>query len=252
MTNDIAGRVAVVTGASSGLGERFARVLAAEGAHLAIAARRVERLEGLAAELRETGVTVVPVSLDVTSVAAIREAAALIERQLGPIEILVNNAGISRQARLETIEEGDYDAVLDTNLKGPFFMAQAAAKQMMAHKIEGRIVNIASVAGERAVAQLSTYGMSKAGMIQMTRQMAREWGRYGININALCPGYITTEISEDYLKTEAGAKWVAQLPRKRMGEPGDLDGILKLLCSGQASRFINGAVIAADDGFLAT
>jgi NAD(P)-dependent dehydrogenase (short-subunit alcohol dehydrogenase family) len=190
--------------------------------------------------------------LEVTSVAAIREAAALIERQLGPIEILVNNAGISRQARLETIEEGDYDAVLDTNLKGPFFMAQAAAKQMMAHKIEGRIVNIASVAGERAVAQLSTYGMSKAGMIQMTRQMAREWGRYGININALCPGYITTEISEDYLKTEAGAKWVAQLPRKRMGEPGDLDGILKLLCSGQASRFINGAVIAADDGFLAT
>ncbi len=252
MTTDIAGRVAFVTGASSGLGVRFARVLAAEGAHVAIAARRVDRLEALAGELRESGVTVLPVALDVTSVGAIRDAAALIERQLGPIEILVNNAGISRQARLETIDEADYDAVLDTNLKGPFFIAQAAARQMIAHRIEGRIVNIASVAGERAVAQLSTYGMSKAGMIQMTRQMAREWGRHGININAICPGYITTEISEDYLKTEAGAKWVGQLPRRRMGEAADLDGVLKLLCSGAASRFINGAIIAADDGFLAT
>ncbi len=252
MTTDIAGRVALVTGASSGLGERFARVLVAEGAHVAIAARRVDRLEGLAAELREQGATVLPVALDVTSVAAIREAATLIERQLGPIEILVNNAGVSRQARLETIEEADYDAVLDTNLKGPFFMAQAAAKQMIAHKIPGRIVNIASIAGERAIAQLSTYGMSKAGLIQMTRQMAREWGRHGINTNAICPGYIATEISEDFLTTEAGARWVSSLPRKRMGEARDLDGVLKLLCSGEPARFLNGAIIAADDGFLAT
>ena len=252
MTNDIAGRVALVTGASSGLGERFARVLAAEGAHVAIAARRADRLEALAAAVRETGVTVLPVALDITSVPAIRAAAALIERQLGPVELLVNNAGVSRQARLETIEEDDYDAVLNTNLKGPFFMAQAVAKQMIAHKIEGRIVNIASIAGERAIAQLSTYGMSKAGMIQMTRQMAREWGRYNINTNAICPGYIATEISADYLKTEAGARWVAQLPRKRMGEAEDLDGVLKLLCSGAAARFVNGAIIAADDGFLAT
>ena len=252
MHTDIAGRVALVTGASSGLGEHFARVLAAEGAHLAIAARRTDRLDALAADLRATGVTILPVPLDVTSTEAIRAAAAFIERQLGPIEILVNNAGISRQARLETIEEDDYDAVLDTNLKAPFFLAQAAARQMIEHRIEGRIVNIASVAGERAISQLSTYGMSKAGLIQMTRQMAREWSRHGINTNAICPGYIATEISADFLQSDAGARWVTQLPRKRMGAPADLDGVLKLLCSGAAARFINGAIIAADDGFLAT
>ena len=249
MTTDIAGRVALVTGASSGLGERFARVLAAAGARVAIAARRADRLETLAGELRGQGATVLPIALDVTSVPAIRDAAAQVESALGPIEILVNNAGISRQARLETIEEADYDAVLDTNLKGPFFLAQAAARQMIAHRIEGRIVNIASVAGQRAIGQLSTYGMSKAGMIQMTHQMAREWGRHGINTNAICPGYIATEISADYLTTEAGARWVASLPRRRMGEPRDLDGLLLLLCAGEAARFLNGAIIAADDGF---
>jgi NAD(P)-dependent dehydrogenase (short-subunit alcohol dehydrogenase family) len=249
MTTDIAGRVALVTGASSGLGERFARVLAAEGAKLAIAARRLDRLESLATELRASRATVLPLALDVTSVPAIRAAAAEIERTLGPIEILVNNAGISRQARLEAIEEEDYDAVLDTNLKGPFFLAQAAARQMIAHRIEGRIVNIASVAGQRTIGQLSTYGMSKAGLIQMTHQMAREWGRHGVNTNAICPGYIATEISADYLKTEAGQRWVASLPRRRMGEPRDLDAVLLLLCSGEAARFLNGAIIAADDGF---
>ncbi|MCX7383634.1 MAG: SDR family NAD(P)-dependent oxidoreductase [Alphaproteobacteria bacterium] len=249
MSTDIAGRVALVTGASSGLGERFARVLAADGARLAIAARRLDRLEALAAELRQAGAEVLPVALDVTSVSAIRAAASEIERRLGPIEILVNNAGVSRQARIETIEEDDYDAVLDTNLKGPFFLAQAVAKQMIAHKIAGRIVNIASIAGQRAIGQLSTYGMSKAGMIQMTHQMAREWSRHGINTNAICPGYITTEISAEYLTTEAGAKWVASLPRKRMGEPRDLDAVLRLLCAGEAARFLNGAIISADDGF---
>ena len=251
VSSDIAGRVALITGASSGLGARFARVLAAHGARLAIAARRVDRLEALAGELRADGVEVVSVALDIASVASIRTAAAEVEQRLGPIGILVNNAGISRQARLETIEEDDYDAVLDTNLKGAFFMAQSAARQMIANRIEGRIVNIASVAGERSIAQLSTYGMSKAGMIQMTRQMAREWGRHGININAICPGYIATEISADYLTTEAGARWVGSLPRKRMGEASDLDGLLVLLCSGQAARFINGSIMAADDGFLA-
>jgi len=249
--SDIAGRVALVTGASSGLGARFARVLASHGARVAIAARRTDRLEALAGELRAEGAEVISVALDIASVPSIRAAAAEIEQRLGPIGILVNNAGISRQARLETIEEEDYDGVLDTNLKGAFFMAQSAARQMIAHKIEGRIVNIASVAGERAIAQLSTYGMSKAGMIQMTRQMAREWGRHGININAICPGYIATEISADYLTTEAGARWVNALPRKRMGEAADLDALLLLLCSGHAGRFINGSIMAADDGFLA-
>ena len=246
MPNDISGRVALATGPSSGRGERFAEVLAAAGARVAIAARRTDRLEALAARLPGGALAV---AMDVASVASIRAATAEVERALGPIEILVNNAGISRQARLETIEEDDYDAVLDTNLKGAFFVAQAAARQMLAHRIAGRIVNIASIAGQRAIGQLSTYGMSKAGVIQMPHAMAREWGRHGINTNAICPGYIATEISADYLATEAGARWVASLPRRRMGEPRDLDGLLLLLCAGEAARFLNGSVIAADDGF---
>jgi len=247
----ISGRVALVTGASSGLGARFARVLAASGARLVLAARREERLQALAAELREDGAEAITVTLDVASYASIQAAAAAAEAQLGPIGILVNNAGISRQARLEDVTEHDYDDVMATNLKGAFFMAQAAARQMIANRIPGRIVNIASIAGLRALGQLSTYSMSKAAVIQMTKSMAREWGRHDINTNAICPGYIATEISADFVHTDGGRKLLASLPRRRLGEPRDLDGLLLLLCSGEPARFLNGAIIAADDGFTA-
>ncbi len=245
----IAGRVAFVTGASSGLGAQFARVLAASGARLVLAARREDRLVALAEELRADGAEAVTVQLDVASHASIQKAAHAAERLLGPIEILVNNAGISRQARLEDVTEHDYDDVMHTNLKGAFFMAQAAARQMIAHKIPGRIVNIASIAGLRALGQLSTYSMSKAAVVQMTKSMAREWGRHGINTNAICPGYIATEISADFVETDAGRRLLSSLPRKRLGEPRDLDGVLLLLCADEPARFLNGAIIAADDGF---
>jgi len=248
-SGELTNRVALVTGASAGLGRRFAKILAADGARVAIAARRLDRLQTLATEITAAGGTALPIEMDVASVASIRAAAATIESTLGPIEILVNNAGISRPARLEAVEEQDYDAVLDTNLKGAFFTAQAAARQMIAHKIEGRIVNIASVAGLRAVGQLGPYGMSKAAIIQMTHAMAREWGRHGINTNAICPGYITTEMAEAELETDHFKRFVASLPRKRMGDPGDLDSLLRLLCGGTSARFLNGAIIAADDGF---
>ena len=242
----IAGKVALVTGASAGLGAQFARVLARAGARVAIAARRVDRLDALAAEL---GGETLPVAIDVSSVASIRAGAALVAEKLGPIGILVNNAGISLTARIEAVTEAEYDGVMDTNLKGAFFMAQAAAQQMIAAKIEGRIVNIASITGQRTVGQLSVYGMSKAAMIQMTHSMAREWGRHGINTNAICPGYIATEMAEAFLPTEAGQRFVASMPRKRFGEAADLDAVLLLLCSGAPSRFINGSIVNADDGF---
>lgn len=248
----LTGKVALVTGASSGLGDQFARVLAAAGAKVAIAARRTDRLEKLAADLRIAGHHALPVAIDVASVASIRAGAAAVLEAWGPIDILVNNAGISIQARLESIEESDYDAVLDTNLKGAFFMAQAAARQMIAAKREGRIVNIASIVGMRAVSQLATYGMSKAGLIQMTHAMAREWGRHGINTNAIAPGYIATDISAEFLTTEPGQKFVQSLPRRRMGVASDLDALLLLLCSGEAARFINGSIMVADDGFTST
>ena len=246
--SDISGKVALVTGASSGLGLRFAEVLAEAGALVALAARRTDRLEAAARD-KPGAITV---RLDVADVGSVRAAADEVAARLGPIDILVNNAGISRQARILDVEEAEYDAVLDTNLKGAFFMAQAAARQMIAAGREGRIVNIASAAGQRTMGQLGTYGMSKAAMIHMTQSMAREWGRHGINVNAICPGYIATEISAGYLETEGGRKLLGMLPRRRMGEPRDLDGLLLLLCSGEAGRFINGAAMTADDGLLAS
>ena len=251
METGISGRVALVTGASSGLGYRFAEVLAGEGARVAIVARRIDRLEALAAAIRAAGGIVLAVQADVTRVEDCRAAVARVAEALGPVEILINNAGLSRQARLEDVGEADYDAVMDTNLKGAFFMAQAVARGMIEHRIEGRIVNIASVAALRTLGQLGIYCMSKAGVVQMTQVMAREWGRHGINTNAICPGYIATEISADFLKTEGGERLVRSLPRRRMGEAQDLDGLLTLLCSAAPARFINGAVIAADDGFVA-
>ena len=251
MTADIAGKTALVTGASSGLGARFAEVLAAAGARVVIGARRTDRLEALAARLRATGAEVMAVALDVGDVASIHAASDAIAAAWGSIDILVNNAGISRQGRLEDMTEDDYDAVMDINLRGAFFMAQAAARQMIKAGRGGRIVNISSVAGVRAVGQIGLYGVSKAGLIHMTTVMAKEWGRHGINTNAICPGYIATEISAEWLPTPGGQKLLASLPRKRMGEAQDLDGVLTLLCSGQAGRFINGAVMVVDDGYVA-
>jgi NAD(P)-dependent dehydrogenase (short-subunit alcohol dehydrogenase family) len=251
MSSDIAGKIAWVTGASSGLGERFSRVLAEAGAVVALSARRVERLRALAAEIAAAGGRALVVPMDATNVENIRAAAARIEAELGPIDILVNNAGVSRQARIEAFTEENFDAVLDTDLKGPFFVAQAAARQMIAAKRPGRIVNIASVASFRTIGHQAPYAMAKAGLTMMTQCMAREWGRHGINSNAICPGYIRTEIAGDFWETEAGAKLVASLPRRRVGEPRDLDALLLLLCSGEAARFINGAAMVADDGIMA-
>lgn len=251
MSTDIAGRIAWVTGASSGLGERFARVLAGEGAVVALSARRVERLQALAGEIVADGGRALVVPMDAMDRDSIRAAAARVEA-MGGADILVNNAGISRQARIENFSEADFDAVIDTNLKAPFFVAQAAARQMLAHQRGGRIVNIASVASFRTLGHQAPYAMSKAAVAMMTQCMAREWGRHGINTNAICPGYIKTEIGGEFWETEAGARLVASLPRRRLGEPRDLDGILLLLCSFEASRFINGAQIVADDGQMAS
>jgi hypothetical protein len=241
------GKTALVTGASSGLGWRFATTLAAAGARVALAARRTDRLEALKAEIERAGGRAHALAMDVTDVASVRAGVAAAEATLGPLDILVNNSGVSVTKRAGEVEETDYDFVMDTNARGAFFVAQAAGRAMIAGKRPGRIVNIASSAGLRALGQLSVYCMSKAAVIHLTRALALEWGRYGINVNALCPGYIETEINRDYWQTDAGRKLVGMLPRRRVGKPEDLDGLLLLLASEQ-SGFVNGAVIAADDG----
>jgi NAD(P)-dependent dehydrogenase (short-subunit alcohol dehydrogenase family) len=241
------GRTALVTGASSGLGWRFATVLAQAGAQVAIAARRTDRLAALRDEIRRAGGRAHPVAIDVTDVASVRAGVDAAQAALGPLDILVNNSGVSVTRRAVEVEEDDYDSVMDTNAKGAFFVAQAAGRAMIAAKRPGRIVNIASAAGLRALGQLSVYCMSKAAVIHLTRALALEWGRFGINVNALCPGYIETEINRDYWQTEGGQKLVNMLPRRRVGKPEDLDALVLLLAS-ERSGFVNGAVIAADDG----
>jgi NAD(P)-dependent dehydrogenase (short-subunit alcohol dehydrogenase family) len=241
------GKTALVTGASSGLGWRFASVLASAAARVAIAARRTEKLAALKREIEQAGGTAHPVTLDVTNVASIRAGVAEAESALGPIDVLVNNSGVGLTKRATDTEEPDYDFVMDTNAKGAFFVAQAVASRMIAAKRPGRIINIASAAGLKVFSQLSVYCMSKAAVVHMTRALALEWGRYGINVNAICPGYIETEINRDHWRTEGGQKLINMLPRRRLGQPDDLDGVLLLLASDHA-HFINGAVMAVDDG----
>jgi len=249
------GKVALVTGASSGLGARFAKILAEAGAQVVLAARRVERLKELRAEIESNGGAAHLVALDVTDYASIKSAIAHAETEAGPIDILINNSGVSSTQRLADVTPEDYRYVMDTNLQGAFFVAQEAAKRMILRakgdpSRQHRIINIASVAGLRVLSQIGVYCMSKAGVVQMTKAMALEWGRHGINVNAICPGYIETEINREYFQSEGGQKLIDMLPRKRIGYPEDLDGLL-LLLSADESRFINGAIITADDGMAA-
>jgi hypothetical protein len=253
---DLSGRVAFVTGASSGLGAQFARVLSRAGAGVVLAARRLERLKTLRAEIEAAGGDAHIVGLDATDPASIRAAVAHAETEMGAIDILVNNAGVGRTQMLTEVTPEDFDHIFDTNTRGAFFVAQEVAKRMIARSkgeapgtyTGGRIVNIASVAGLRVLSRIGVYAMSKAAVVHMTRAMALEWGRYGINVNALCPGYIDTEINHHQWGTESGQKLIQMLPRKRVGQPADLDLMLLTLCADQ-SHFVNGAVIAADDGF---
>lgn len=252
MRTNLKEKVAFVTGASSGLGARFARVLAANGALTILAARRVERLKDLRAEIEAEGGAAHVVELDVTQRDSIRAAIDLAEREVGPIDILVNNSGVSTTQRLVDVTLVDFELVMDTNVKGAFFVAQEVAQRMIARSkgqadFRGRIVNIASVAGLQVLPEIGLYCMSKAAVIQMTKAQALEWGRYGINTNAICPGYIRTELNDAYWETEGGRKLMQMLPRRRLGKPDDLDGVLLLLVADE-SQFINGAIIAADDG----
>jgi NAD(P)-dependent dehydrogenase (short-subunit alcohol dehydrogenase family) len=253
---DLSGRVALITGASSGLGEQFARVLSAAGAGVVLAARRIERLKTLRAELEANDGDAHVVGMDVTDTDSIRAAIAHAETEMGTIDILVNNAGVSTTQKLTDVRPEDYDQVMNTNARGAFFVAQEVAKRMIARSrgaapgtfTGGRIVNVASVAGLRALSQIGVYAISKAAVIHMTKAMAVEWGRYGINVNALCPGYIDTELNHHHWKTEAGQKLVAMMPRRRLGKPQDLDAALMMLCANE-SHFVNGAVIEVADGF---
>jgi len=244
---DLTGKVALVTGASSGLGVHFARTLAAAGASVAIAARRADRLASLQAELRAAGSDAVAVELDVQSSDSITAAAAATEKALGPVDIVINNAGISIVKPALEMPIEDWDAVVDTNLRGAWLVAQTAGKRWLMGKRPGVIVNIASILGLRTIGQVAPYNASKAGLIHLTRALAMEWARHDIRVNAICPGYIETEMNGDFWKTPGGQRLIDRIPQRRIGKPEHLDGAL-LLLSSEAGSFMTGSVLTVDGG----
>ena len=244
---DLSGKVALVTGASSGLGVHFARTLAAAGAAVAIAARRADRLASLQAELQSAGSKAAAIELDVQSNKSVSAAFDAAETALGPIDIVVNNAGISIVKPALDMPEEDWDAVVGTNLRGAWLVAQTAAKRWVTAKRPGAIVNIASILGLRTIGQVAPYNASKAGLIHLTQALAMEWARYNIRVNAICPGYIETEMNSDFWKTPGGQRLIERIPQRRIGQPEHLDGALLLLAS-EAGSFMTGSVLTVDGG----
>jgi NAD(P)-dependent dehydrogenase (short-subunit alcohol dehydrogenase family) len=240
-------QVALVTGASSGLGRHFALTLARAGAKVAIAARRTDRLEELAKEIAALDARALPVPLDVTDGGSVERAVTAAETELGAITILVNNAGIATTASFLDQTEEQWRAVLDTNLDGARRVAQATARHMAGHGHGGAIVNVASILGLRPAASVSAYAAAKAGLISLTQTMALELARHRIRVNALAPGYVETDLNRDFLNSPAGEAMLKRVPLRRFGEPEDLDGALLLLASG-AGRYMTGSIIVADGG----
>ncbi len=246
---DLAAERILLTGASSGLGLHFARRLVKSGARLAIAARSAGKLKELRAEIEAKGGVVHAIEMDVTDGASIRAGVGAAEAALGGITALVNNAGIAIVKPLLDYTEDDWDRVVDTNLRGAWLVAQTVAKAMVARGQGGNIVNIGSVLGLRPIGQVPAYTAAKAGLIHLTKTMAMELAKHGIRANALCPGYIETEMNRPFWTTKGGLALIARIPQKRIGQPDDLDGALLLLCS-DASRYMSGSVIAVDGGHL--
>lgn len=244
---DLSGRVALVTGASSGLGRHFAHTLAGRGAAVIVAARRVDRLDTLVAELAAQGQRALAVAMDVTDTASIETAFATGSAAFGAIDVVVNNAGVSVTAAPLDLTPDDWDTVLDTDLRGAWLVAQTAARALVAAQRPGRIINIASIVGMRPVGHLAPYAAAKAGLLHLTRTLAMEWARYGIQVNAIAPGYIETDINRSFWSTPAGAQLIKRIPQRRLGNAQDLDGALLLLAS-DAGAFMTGATITVDGG----
>jgi 3-oxoacyl-[acyl-carrier protein] reductase len=248
---DVGKEIILITGASQGLGRQFARVLSAHGAAVVLAARQTAKLKGLEEEIKAKGGRAAAVAMDVTDTASIAKAIDAAEAALGPITVLINNAGIAIEKLAVEQSEADWDAVIGANLKGAYFTAAEVARRMIARQQGGNIVNIASVLGFGVVKFVSSYAISKAGIVQATKALALELAASNIRVNALAPGYIDTEMNHEVWATPAGEKLARRIPQRRVGSESDLDGAILLLAS-NASRYMTGSVVTVDGGFLLT
>lgn len=247
---DLTGKTALVTGASSGLGAHFALVLAGLGARVVVAARRVDRLETLVDQIVASGGIAQAVAMDVESEASVIAGFDAAASTLGIPTIVVANAGVNALGSAVDVAMADYDQLMNVNLRGVFITAREGARRMIAGGSkdtgDGRIVLIASMAGTRPLPGLTPYSVSKAGVVMMARSLAKEWARQGINVNAICPGYVETEINAHWLNEAGGQRMLAGFPRRRVMDDTSLDGALALLVSG-AGRFMTGAIVQVDD-----
>lgn len=247
MPGKLSGSTAVVTGASGGLGAHFARILAREGAAVAVTARRVAMVEALAAEIREAGGRAMAMALDVADADAVGPALDRVIAELGGLDILINNAGVGGEGLALDVPIEEFDRAFAVNVRGTFVCAREAAKRMIAAGTEGRIVNIASIASHTVLPGLSAYCGSKAAVAMLTKSLAREWARKGIAVNALAPGYIETDINATWWPTEGGQRQLKLFPRRRLMDAEDLDEAF-LLLAGPAAKRITGSLITIDDG----
>ncbi len=248
---DLSGRVALVTGASSGLGERFARILAASGARVVLGARRADRLDVIVTAIRKAGGQAIAVALDVADEPSVMAAYDAAEAAFGTVDTIIANAGVSSEGRMLDLSVADFDQVMDVNLKGVFLTAREGARRLIAAgskaRSHGRIVITASITADVVAPGLAAYSATKAGVVQMGKVMAREWVRDGINVNMINPGYIRTEINADWFDTDVGAKQIARFNRQRLMPEGELDTMLLYLAS-DASAGVTGAAFTLDDG----
>lgn len=246
---NLGGRTVLVTGASSGLGAHFAQLLARCGCRVALAARRRERLEVQVAQLQENGLQAAAFALDVTSRESVVRCLEEVEAHFGALQVVVNNAGVSKTRGVLEYEDRDWDEVVDTNLKGAWMVAQESARRMVASGTAGSIVNVTSILAERVAAGVGPYGVAKAGLANLTRSMALELARHDIRVNALAPGYIVTELNRDFLASEQGERLRKRIPSRQFCEFTDLEGPLLLLVS-DASRRMSGAEVVVDGAHL--
>lgn len=246
---DLTGRTALITGGSSGLGAHFARTLAAKGVKVIVGARRLDRLASLAEEIRAAGGQIEPVAMDVEDEASIIAAYDHAEKTFGVVDLIIANAGMNAQGPATDLAADELGQLLNINVRGVYLTAREGARRLIASPdpSRGRIILVGSVGSLRPLAGLTAYSASKAGVAMLGKGLAREWARYGVNVNTICPGWIVTELNSEWLAGEGGQKLIKTFPRRRVMNPDDLDGIVTFLAS-DAARTITGGVFSADDG----